>query len=145
AGSAGSGKSEAAIGIGLLQHRVARYMRGTSLELAPILKRIGEIAGTTEGRNLSAQTWTLEAPFGFQQRGGTIELAGLAEPDARLRWQGRPHTLLCIDDAGSGTVRREDIDYVARWLRSTEHGLRKLLMFTSNAPTSRDSLWIRDS
>lgn len=144
AGSTGSGKTEAAIGIGLLLHRIARYIRGTSLELQPILNRIGELIGSTDGRNTQDKVWRLEPPAGHDQRGAWVQWAGLSEPGKELGWQGRAHTLLCLDDAGSGTVPRERIDYVAQWLRTVEPGLHKLQLYTSNAPTSRDSLYLRD-
>lgn len=143
AGGAGSAKTELAIGIGMYQGRNVRFVRKTSLEFAGILKRIGEIAGTTDGRNLGAQTWELPPPFGFEERGVTIEFNSLAEPDSMLRLQGRPVDMLIVDDAGSGQIPQSDINFVSRWLRSTER-VRKRLIYTSNPPTSADSLWLRD-
>jgi hypothetical protein len=143
AGGAGSAKTEAAIGIALYQARAARFLRKTSLEFTPMLKRLGEILGTTEGRNLSSQSWELAPPFGYQGKGVTLEFNSLAEPDSVLRLQGRPVDLLIVDDAGSGQIAQDDIAFASRWLRSTEL-VRKRLIYTSNPPTSTESLWLRD-
>ena len=60
-----------------------------------------------------------------------------------LRLQGRPVDLLIVDDAGSGQLEQDDIAFASRWLRSTEL-VRKRLIYTSNPPTSVNSLWLRD-
>lgn len=143
AGGAGSGKTELAIGIALWQARAARFLRKTSLEFGPILKRVGEILGTTDGRNLSQQNWELGRPFGYEAKGCSIEFNSLAEPDSVLRLQGRPVDCLIVDDAGSGQLAQDDIAFASRWLRSTEL-VRKRLIYTSNPPTSVNSLWLRD-
>jgi hypothetical protein len=144
AGGAGSGKTDVAlIGIPLWQARAARIVRKTSLEFTPMYKRLGEILGTTDGRNLSTQSWELGVPFGHQGKGVSIEFNSLAEPDSMLRLQGRPVDCLIVDDAGSGQIAQEDIQFVSRWLRSTEL-VRKRLIYTSNPPTSAASLWLRD-
>jgi hypothetical protein len=143
AGGAGSGKTELEMGIAFDQARAARFLRKTSLEFTPILKRIAEILGTTDGRNLSSQSWELGPPFGYQGKGVTLEFNSLAEPDSVLRLQGRPVDLLIVDDAGSGQLAQEDIAFASRWLRSTEL-VRKRLIYSSNPPTSAESLWLRD-
>ena len=144
AGGAGSGKTDVAlIGVPLWQARAARIVRKTSLEFTPMYKRLGEILGTTAGRNLSTQSWELAAPFGYQGKGVSIEFNSLAEPDSMLRLQGRPVDCLIVDDAGSGQIAQADIEFVSRWLRSTEL-VRKRLIYTSNPPTSAESLWLRD-
>lgn len=143
AGGGASGKTDVGIAIALFLARNARFLRKTGLEFNGIYKRIGEILGTTDGRNLSTQSWELPAPFGFRGKGATVEFNGLAEPDSMLRLQGRPVDCLIVDDAGSGQIPKADIDFVSRWLRSTEL-VPKRLIYTSNPPTSADSLWLRD-
>lgn len=143
AGGAGSSKTEATIGIAMYQARAARFLRRTSLEFGPILKRVGEILGTTDGRNLSSQSWELSPPLGYEGKGCIIEFNSLAEADSVLRLQGRPVDLLIVDDAGSGQLAQDDIAFASRWLRSTEL-VRKRLIYTSNPPTSAESLWLRD-
>jgi hypothetical protein len=142
-GGAASGKTEVSIAAAMFLARNARFIRKTSLEFSGILKRIGEIVGTTDGRNLSSQTWALPPPYGFEQKGTTMEFNSLAEPDSMLRLQGRAVDMLIIDDVGSGQVAKADIDFVSRWLRST-YMIRKRLVFTSNPPSSVESLWLRD-
>lgn len=142
-GGAASGKTDLAIAIALLQTRNARFLRKTSLEFNGIYKRISEILGTTDGRNLSTQSWELPAPYGFQGKGVMVEFNSLAEPDSMLRLQGRPVDTLIVDDVGSGQIPKADIDFVSRWLRSAEL-VPKRLIYTSNPPSSSDSLWLRD-
>jgi hypothetical protein len=143
-GSAASGKTDLLIGIALLLARNARFIRKTSNEFSSILKRTGEICGTVAGRNLASQTWTLPAPYGFKQGGVTMEYNSLAEPDSMLRLQGRAVDCLLVDDIGSGQVPKEDINFISRWLRSSEQ-IQKRLVYSSNAPSSANSLWIRDA
>lgn len=142
-GGAASGKTDTSISIALFQSRNARFVRKTSLEFSGIYKRLGEIVGTTNGRNLSSQTWVLDSPYGFQQKGVTLEMNSLAEPESMLRLQGRAVDTLIVDDVGSGQIPKADIDFISRWLRSTEQ-LHKRLVLTSNPPSSANSLWLRD-
>lgn len=143
AGGGASGKTDLGIAIALFLARNTRFLRKTSLEFNGIYKRIAEIVGTTDGRNLSTQSWTLPMPYGHQRKGATVEFNSLAEPDSMLRLQGRPVDTLVVDDVGSGQIPKADIDFVSRWLRSTEM-VPKRLVYTSNPPTGADSLWLRD-
>lgn len=143
-GGTASGKTDLAIGIAMFQSRVARFVRKTHLEMSAIYKRIGEVAGTTEGRNLSSQTWPLSGPvYGYKHGGVSLEFSGLSEPDSRSRLAGRPVDTLIFDDIGSGAIPQDDVQFVSRWLRSTEQ-INKLLLFTSNPPSSIQSLWLRE-
>lgn len=143
AGGGASGKTDTSIAIALFLARNSRFLRKTSLEFSGIYRRIAEIVGTTDGRNLSTQSWELPPPYGYQGKGSTVEFNSLAEPDSMLRLQGRPVDCLIVDDAGSGQIPKADIDFVSRWLRSSEL-VPKRLIYTSNPPTSADSLWLRD-
>lgn len=144
AGSAGSGKSEAAIGYALLHVDVARFVRSTVGELSSILARIEQLVGSVDGRRQDKGEWKIEPPFGFGQKGMRVEWAGISEPGARLKWQGRPFSMIVWDDVASGTMKRDDIEYLDQWRRSTSPNMRTLLCYTANAPTSQDSLWLRD-
>lgn len=142
-GGGASGKTDLVMAIALFLARAARLVRKTSLEFNAIYKRLGEIIGTTDGRNLSSQSWTLPPPYGFQNKGVTLEFNSLAEPESMLRLQGRAVDTLIVDDVGSGQIAKEDIDFISRWVRSTEQ-IQKRLIYTSNPPSSANSLWLRD-
>jgi len=143
AGSAASGKTDLLIGISLLLSRNARFIRKTSHEFSAILKRTAEIVGSVDGRNLASQTWALPPPYGFLNRGVTMEYNSLAEPDSMLRLQGRAVDTLLPDDIGSGQIPKSDIDFISRWIRSSEN-IRKRIVYSSNPPSSLSALWIRD-
>lgn len=143
-GGAGSGKTDVAVFTGLYQGRVTRILRQTSMEFSAILKRVGEVVGTTDGRNLSTNSWTLPAPFGHGAKGCTLEWVGLNDADAVLKLQGRPADVLIPEDSANGALTREDIAFASRWLRSTEPGLHKRVIYTCNPPTSNAGLWVRD-
>jgi len=145
AGGGASGKSDLAIGIALFQSRNARIVRKTSLEFNAIYKRLSEVIGSTTGRNMSSQVWELGGPlYGFKQGGVILEFNSLAEPESMLRLQGRAVDTLIVDDVGSGQIPKSDIDFISRWLRSTEQ-IQKRLVYTSNPPSSINSLWIREA
>lgn len=144
AGGAGSGKTEVALGIGLYQSRVTRLMRRTSGEFTNALNRVAAIAGSLEGRNLGTSSWALPAPFGFGAKGCSLEWVGLSDGEQVLKLQGRPCDLLVADDAASGQLTRNDIEFASGWLRTVEPGLRTRLLLTANPATSSESLYLRD-
>lgn len=144
AGGGGSGKTEAALGAALFLSRAARFLRRTSMEFTPLIQRIGQLVGSTEGRNLSTGTWQLPPPFGWGGRGCTIEMTSVNDPDSHLRAQGRAVDGLFPDDVGNAGVSEASLFFIANWLRTSEAGLPRKFLMTANPPSNADALWVKD-
>ncbi len=143
AGAAGSAKTDGAIGAVLQNASSARFVRGTVGELTEILRRVAAITGSVSGRNLQDQRWEIPAPWGYRQGGLAVSWAGLSDEGQALKVQGRPTTALVCDDAASGWLTENALNFVRQWLRTT--GTEKVTtILTANPPTSRDSLYLRD-
>lgn len=86
-GSAGSGKSEGALGAALLLPSSCRLVRGTAGELTDgLLRRAAAIVGNVDGRNLSESRWEIPPPYG--REGVVLSWTGLNDEGARAEGPG---------------------------------------------------------
>lgn len=134
-GSAGGGKSDLGLGLGIQKHHRTLYLRREAAQLGAIIDRSREIIGR-EGRfNGSTKKWRFDDDR-------TLEFGGCQTLDDRLKYQGRPHDLIAIDEAAS--FLQAQVEFIAGWLRHEDVAQKCTLLLMSNPPTNADGQWLID-
>lgn len=136
-GAAGGGKTELVLGLSLTQHRRIAIFRRVGTELLAINDRIAEILGTREAYNARDGVWRIVRFDGVHQQ---IELGAFPNAGDWERYRGRPHDLLCFDEAT--TMPEEPVRFLLGWLRTTTPGQRCRCVLTFNPPTSAEGRWV---
>jgi len=93
-GAAGGGKTDLLIGLALTQHRRSIIFRREGTQLLAIIDRTTEVLGTRDGYNGQEHVWRLP------KLGRQVELGSCKDLGDEIRYQGRPHDLICV---GRGT------------------------------------------
>jgi hypothetical protein len=132
-GAAGGGKSSllaalAAIG----PHRQILLLRRERTQVPSLLDEVSSILGHREGLNSSSFVWRLPDR--------TIEFGGAPAVEDALRFAGRPHDLIGLDE-GAQFTERQFLTFLA-WNRSTVPGQRCRVVVGTNPPMSADGLWL---
>jgi hypothetical protein len=133
-GSGGSGKTDLELGLAFEYHTHSLIIRKQYTDLTGLTDRAKEINGTDKGFNGSSP------PRLKTINGKTIDFAGVDKPGDEEHWQGRPHDLLCIDEAVQ--MREAAVRFLMGWVRTTVEGQRCRVVLGSNPPTKSDGDWI---
>ncbi len=132
-GSAGSGKSDLAIGLALTLHRNSLIIRREGVQLEPLIARTAEILGSRDGLNASLGIWRLPG-------GRVVRFGGVPSVGDEVRYQGHARDLLVVDEAAN--VLEEQVRYLCGWLRSTDPRQRCRAVFCTNPPSSAEGEWV---
>ena len=134
-GEGGGGKTDLELGLAFTDHQKALIVRRNYTDLTGLTDRAKEINGTDKGYNGSSP------PRLKTINGRTIDFAGVDKPGDEDHWQGRPHDLLCIDEAVQ--MREAAVRFLMGWVRdATESGQRCRAILGSNPPTTPSGDWI---
>ena len=126
-GAAGGGKSALICLLCLLEHQRSVVFRYDKSQLGALVDDLVHFAGTDAGLN---RQWGI-----FRLGDGrVIEFGGIGAPGEELKWQGRPHDLLAIDEATQ--VQRRKFEWLKTWNRTTKRGQRTRILLTFNPPGS---------
>lgn len=131
-GAAGGGKTDLLLGTALTRHQEIVFFRRAFVDLRGAEKRLIEIIKTRDGYNGSDKI--------LNYKGRVLEFGALEKPNAEFSWQGRPHDLIVVDEAGQIPV--EKVAYVIGWNRSTRSGQRCRVIFASNPPMGGEGDWM---
>lgn len=133
-GQGGGGKTDLEIGLAFLKHKRALIMRRHYTDLTGIVERAVEINGTRKGYNGSIP------PTLRTVTGNLIEFGAAANPGDESHWQGRPHDLLCIDEAAQ--FLESQVRFLMGWVRSADSSQRTRVVFGSNPPLTDEGQWM---
>ena len=134
-GSGGSGKTDLELGMAFTEHKKTLVIRRNYTDLTGLTDRAKEINGTDKGYNGSSP------PRLTTVNGRVIDFAGVDKPGDEDHWQGRPHDLLCIDEAVQ--MREAAVRFLMGWVRdATDEKQRCRTILGSNPPTSSSGDWI---
>lgn len=125
-GAAGGGKTDLLAGLATTAHKRSLIFRLQSVDLDGFWDRLNEIAEPIKVSNNNVKK-VLTTSDGRVIEGGHLEL-----PGAEKTWQGRPHDLIGVDEAAQHDEFK--IEFVMRWLRSTDVKQRKRVVFATNPP-----------
>ena len=134
-GSGGCGKTDLELGVAFTEHKKTLIVRRNYTDLTGLTDRAKEINGTDKGYNGSSP------PRLKTVNGKVIDFAGVDKPGDEDHWQGRPHDLLCVDEAVQ--MREAAVRFLMGWVRdASESGQRCRTILGSNPPTTSAGDWI---
>ena len=131
-GAAGGGKSFLAAGKALTQFDKSMILRRNGTELTAIVDEVLNMAGTRDGYN--GQDKILRLPTRQIEFGSTPNLGD------EKKYQGRPHSFLCFDEAAN--FAEIQVRFLMGWNRTTTPGQHCQTLLTFNPPTSAEGRWI---
>lgn len=130
-GSAGGGKTDLGLGVGILGHRRVAIFRRTFPNLDSIEQRLIELLG--DGNyNKSRRV--------YDDGRLRIELEACQHEKDKKKQQGRPRDLYVFDELTEFT--RSIYQFVTGWNRTTIPGQRTRIVCTGNPPVDSDGMWV---
>jgi len=131
-GAAGGGKSFLAAGKALTQFDKSMILRRNGTELVAIIDEVLNMARTRDGYNGQDKI--------FRLPDRQIEFGSTPNAGDEKKYQGRPHSFLCFDEAAN--FAEIQVRFLMGWNRSTTPGQRCQTLLTFNPPTSSEGRWI---
>lgn len=138
-GAAGGGKTDLEVGLALTEHQLSIIFRREAVQLPGIEARIGKILGTRKGLNATDGIWKIPMQADGVQR--IVELGSVAQPDDWMKYQGRPHDLICFDEVCH--FLESQFRTLMGWLRSDDPNQRCRVVCAGNPPTDADGEWVK--
>lgn len=134
-GSAGGGKSDLLLGLGLTKHqRSIIYRREGTQNLALVDRLLNEMLKERRGWNGKDNVW--------RGNGRQIEFGACKDLGDEQKYQGRAHDLKGFDEITH--FLESQFRFLMGWLRSPDKGQRKRIVCTGNPPTNQDGQWVKD-
>lgn len=125
-GAAGGGKTDLLVGLAATAHRKAILFRRQSTDLDGLWDRLMEVVG---GRTVEKNSVKKRVKL---RDGRVIEGGHLDAPGAEKSHQGRPRDLMGFDEGAQ--LEEAKVEFVMRWLRSTQPGQRVRAVIATNPP-----------
>jgi hypothetical protein len=120
-------------GLVLEYHTRSIIFRREKAQTEGIVQRLEELLGNQDGLNSQKGIWKMDG-------GRLLEFGGLANPDDRKRYQGRPHDLKAYDEATE--IPEEDVRWTMGWARTNNPDQRVRRVMTFNPPDTAEGRWI---
>lgn len=136
-GAAGGGKTDLAVGKGLMQHANVFVVRKNGTEHTGMVDRLTELLGTRDGFSGKDGIWRDAGPRQVQ-----IEFGSLPNPKDEEKYRGRPHDLVIYDEATS--LQLLQVQFLMAWNRTTTPGQRCQTLLTFNPPNTAEGRWVID-
>lgn len=133
-GAAGGGKTDLAIGMSLMKHRVVQFFRREGTELTPIVDRCAAIVGNREGLTGRPPLWRNPTKTCDYLQFGSIPHLG-----DELGFQGLAKDFMVFDEATN--FLEQQVRFLMTWLRSVE-GVPCQMLLTFNPPTTPEGMWV---
>lgn len=133
-GAAGGGKSDLLLGKAAKKHERAIIFRRHFTDLTGLVERGDEIMD-----GLCSFVWGVKRRWTLPD-GRTIELGAVEHEKDKIKYRGRPHDFIGVDEAAD--FPESVIRFVRGWLRTTTPGQKTQLVLTFNPPTSAEGEWI---
>lgn len=132
-GSAGGGKSDLLLGLGLNEHKHSIIYRRQTTQLIGIqIRLLDEILHSRKGWN--GQTDILNLP------GRKVEFGSCNNVGDEIKYQGRPHDLIGFDEVTH--FLESQFRFLCGWLRTTVEGQRTRVVAAGNPPTTEEGRWV---
>jgi len=132
-GSAGGGKSDLLLGLGLTKHKHSIIYRRQSTQLIGIQSRLlDEIIKSRKGWNGQNDILT------FPDR--KVEFGSCNNIGDEIKYQGRPHDFIGFDEITH--FLESQFRFLVGWLRTTIPGQRCQIVCAGNPPTTTDGQWV---
>ena len=132
-GSAGGGKSDLLLGLGLTQQHTSIIFRRQSTQLLGIQNRLLEEILKSR-KNWNGQDDILRLPD------RTIEFGSCNIAGDEQKYQGRPHALKGFDEITH--FLESQYIFLCAWKRTTVIGERQRIVCTGNPPTDAEGEWV---
>lgn len=138
-GAGGGGKSDLILGLSGEAHQKSIIFRRVFPNLRELIERSRQIYGSNDkdhrkdSFNESLHVWRFE-----DER--MLEFAAIQYEKDKKNFQGRPHDLVCFDEAPEFTETQ--ILFVSAWNRSVDPGQRVRVILTGNPPIDAEGAWI---
>lgn len=137
-GSAGGGKTDLGIGLALTLHSKSLIVRREATQLVSITDRINELLhGQPYSYNGSDRIWRIPPAGDLLQR--QIELGSMQQIEDWVKYMGRPHDLLVIDEGEH--FAEIQVRALMGWLRSPLN-IRCRALITFNPPSNEEGMWL---
>jgi len=125
-GAAGGGKTDLVVGLATTAHQRSLVFRRMSTDLDGLWDRLLDVTqGHQKQSNNVKKRMTLND-------GRVIEGGHLEAPNSEKSWQGRPHDLICFDEAAQ--LDEHKVNFVTQWLRSVDEGQHCRVVMATNPP-----------
>lgn len=124
-GAAGGGKTDLLLGLATTQHQRSVLFRNQSVDLGPLFERLQEIEPDPVTKNAQLKSMKTRARR-------IIETGHLDTPGSERNHMGRAKDFIGFDEAALLDELR--VEFVCRWLRSTDPKQRKRVVFATNPP-----------
>lgn len=131
-GSAGPGKSDVIVGLGLTQHTKSLILRRYNDDAKVLAERAMTIIGSRDGYNGQSQILRLKDKM--------LEFSGCKDLEDRQRHKGDPHDLIGFDEIGD--FLEAQYRFIIGWNRTTIPGQRCRVVCAGNPPTEPEGLWV---
>lgn len=138
-GRAGGGKTDLLCGLAVCHHEQSIIFRREAVQLVGIEERLTAIIGHREGYNSTKALWRLPPMPGLAE-GRTLELGSVKEPGDWIKYQGRPHDLICFDEVTH--FAEMQVRQLMGWLRTGKVGVRQRVVMAGNPPTDSEGEWV---
>ena len=133
-GSAGSGKTDLAIGLALCEHQRSTIFRREGTELVAIIQRMEDILGHKRGFSGQPPIWKLP-----DKR--LVEFGSCPNAGDERKQQGRPHDLIVFDEICH--FLRSQYLFLKGWNRHEDPNQRCRVLCTGNPPTTPEGYWVK--
>lgn len=124
-GAAGGGKTDLLLGLATTQHQRSVLFRNQSVDLGPLFERLQEIEPDAPKKNTQQKSMRTRSAR-------IIETGHLDTPGSERNHMGRAKDFIGFDEAALLDELR--VEFVCRWLRSTDPKQRKRVVFATNPP-----------
>lgn len=124
-GAAGGGKTDLLLGLATTQHQRSVLFRNQSVDLGPLFERLLEIEPDPVTKNAQQKSMRTRTKR-------IIETGHLDTPGSERNHMGRAKDFIGFDEAALLDELR--VEFVCRWLRSTDPKQRKRVVFATNPP-----------
>ena len=132
-GSAGPGKTDLGIGLGLNRHERSLLLRRFNDDAKSMAERAMNIISTRDGYN--GQDQILRRPGGRR-----LQFGGCKDLEDRQRYKGDPNDLIHFDEITD--FLEAQYRFIIAWNRSTTPRQRCRVVCTGNPPTTPEGLWV---
>lgn len=131
-GSAGGGKSDLLIGLGLTRHQKTVIFRKQQNDAKALIDRAKEIVG--------ADRWNASSHAIMTEDGREIEFGHCSRPGSEKSWQGRPHDAKEFDELTQ--FSEHEYLFLSAWNRTTDPHQRTRIVAASNPPLTAEGFWV---
>jgi len=132
-GSAGGGKSDLLLGLGLTQHKKGVVFRKQKNDAKALIDRANEIVGTYG-------SWSAKDRSYITQDGRELEFGHVSRPGDEQSQQGRPRDFYGFDELAH--FHKHEYTFITAWLRSADPHQRCRIVAASNPPLTAQGFWM---